>query len=118
MALTSYSGNHVLWPQKSLACDPQLLAASRPIYRLVVAFLDNRDIGYDHHPRKSTQCLPAIIAIETDPAEITIRARARAPQTEVTDTKDITIGTVMVIADTETTVMIAIGTRNQPLRCP
>jgi hypothetical protein len=36
----------------------------------------------------------------------------------VTDTKDIiTIGTIIVITVTETTVMIAIGIRNRPLRC-
>ncbi|KAF7168069.1 hypothetical protein CNMCM5623_001211 [Aspergillus felis] len=91
---------------------------ARISYILAVALLDNRENGYDHHLRKSTQCLPAIIAIGTDPAEITIRARARAHQTEVTDTKDIiTTGTVIVITVTETTVMIAIGNCNQPLRC-
>ncbi|GFG01967.1 peroxisomal membrane protein PER10 [Aspergillus lentulus] len=114
--------SHVPLPRKSLACDPQLLAAPLPIvarisYRLDVAFLDNRENGYDHHLRKSTQCLLAIIAIGADPIKITVPARARAPQTEVTDIKDIiTIGTVIIITVTETTVMIAIGIRNQPLQ--
>jgi hypothetical protein len=124
MALTSYSVNHVLLPQKSLACDPQDRSFWPLLFRLSPEFqIDWLSLsltickGIRPPPEKSTQCLPAIIAIGKDPTEITIRARARAPQTEVTDTKDIiTIGTVIAITVIETTVMIAIGIHNQPLR--